>query len=471
MSTVETRVRPVPVREGQLPKIDPETKRYIDLQGQAWVTRKFLKNSFRVQYRQMQELFTGVPILQGQSGANHTPLLNEAQAEKILQEHGFQKKGSIPEVDRNTREFIGLEGDIWAVRTNIEKNLGLSPNKVKTVLGKTPFIEGLDARGRKTKLYSQNHVVALLQGFKETPLMDEGWFTNNKLGKELGRSNQTVKSIADKYRLDHPEWFVRRRLPRIKRIVDVYAPELVARIREDSAKVKEAPEGWMTNRSLSKLLGVTHRTMQKLTKQYRDSHPEWFGLFLKGKITEHYSPELVLELTKQAETRFNLEIPPDGWMTVSTIQRSLQEENISVVAYDTILKLKEKYKKTNPEWAHLYMEPQRRGVFEYVAPELVAIIKNELRSIGSTPQEGWQTTTKVAEMLGVDFYKIRKIADQIQTTHPEWFRDFLRPGGKYLYYSPEAIIEIGKILKEKFSGKISPEEARGELQKLVEVKS
>ena len=71
---------------------------------------------------------------------------------------------------------------------------------------------------------------------------------------------------------------------------------IVRKLNEDM--IREAPEGWMTNRAVAEKLGKGEVKVKKEAENLRENHPEWFKWFLdSGKHrAEHYSPELIGEL-------------------------------------------------------------------------------------------------------------------------------------------------------------------------------
>lgn len=139
-----------------------------------------------------------------------------------------------------------------------------------------------------------------LDAVSEAP---EGWMNNGGLARKLGTHETTVKKIAEIYREVYPEWF-REYCYAKRKTSEFYAPELVRIITEKHEarlSVPEAPEGWICNYPLSKRLGVAQATTEKIADNYRESNPEWFTEFRDrtGKVSEHYSPELV-EVIKKA---------------------------------------------------------------------------------------------------------------------------------------------------------------------------
>ena len=123
--------------------------------------------------------------------------------------------------------------------------------------------------------------------------------TNLKLSKELHKTKQSVKKIANKYRESNPEWFIiYKSASGIK--AEHYSPELVAIIEQEINKYKSAPEGWMTNTEFVRNFKKGKNTIKKIADKYRDSNPEWFKFYLvRGQLREHYSPEFIAVIQKR----------------------------------------------------------------------------------------------------------------------------------------------------------------------------
>lgn len=243
--------------------------------------------------------------------------------------------------------------------------------------------------GRIVTLYSpelSNKVREELSATKEAP---DGWVTINSLAKFLSAAKDTVSLIAEQYRDDHPEWFSHfRTASGGKRPSQHYSPELV---REIATKIKSrhnletAPPGWETMASLIRKLkkagtkGTSYNFLRGRVESLTEVHPEWMQFYVSGRNKRSMyfvSPELVS--TVIAEVKGS--IAPKGWLTNYGLRKMLQKD----------------------------------------------------------------------ENLHVDARTINRLAAQVQHEHPEWFREFFAQGGRTSYYSPEAINEIATLFKDHF---------------------
>lgn len=153
-------------------------------------------------------------------------------------------------------------------------------------------------RGRLFEYYSPELSAIILKDLSQYTNPPEGWVNNKSLAKQLGKSEKFVRTKGERYRAKHSEWFQIFRengsAPR-----EYYSPELVSLLENESLRYSSAPEGWHTNNGIARQLGVSARRIAKIVNEFRDSHPNFFDYYLDdvGKRCEHYSPELIKEIT------------------------------------------------------------------------------------------------------------------------------------------------------------------------------
>ena len=128
----------------------------------------------------------------------------------------------------------------------------------------------------------------------------EGWMNARGLSEIFKRSWLTIKRIINTYRQSNPEWFGMYDEAAGKN-VEHYSPKLIEVIKKELEGRKKAPEGWMNIYGLSKILGRNEFTIKKIINTYRQSNPEWFGMYdgADRQNTEHHSPELIKLITEQ----------------------------------------------------------------------------------------------------------------------------------------------------------------------------
>lgn len=140
---------------------------------------------------------------------------------------------------------------------------------------------------------------------EKTPAPD-GWLTNTGLAAKLNTHIQTTERIANLHRVGHPEWFSSEYVDKKNKKAEHFAPKLVEIITKELSDKTPAPTGWITNGNLSKTSGSAFKTIQKIAKPYRTSHPEWFSDKYSDKTnkpTEHFAPELVDIIIKEINER------------------------------------------------------------------------------------------------------------------------------------------------------------------------
>lgn len=446
-----------------LPRVDRETKRYTDLQGRAWVTRKFLIDNFVVDYKQISKHLTVIPTLPGiATSRQRVTLFNEAEAERALLERGFERRKPMPQVAKDTRDYVDSEGNSWTTEKNLARGFGISQYRAGSLLKDARFIEGRGASGRKVRLYNRADFADFYKRFNDIPAQRKDWKTISELQKKFGRSSSRLRARLGEYRESHPEWFATVKTSKRKSVRETYSPELITRFKADLAK-RQAPKGWQTHKSVAQELGATEQTVRRFAKRHKEAHPNWFGIYSGVKRpTEYLSPELIKELAREARERLNLEPAPEGWETMGSLRGKLRNEGLKGGGSDKALKDKiANYAKDHPESTHTYLNPGSHIAENYVSPELAVHIREGLKEI--TAPEGWHHAFDLAkkiagddpEKINLSHQRIERIARQLKKDHPEWFRRYIAKGGMMTHFSPEAVAEITKNLKLLESQKVS----------------
>jgi hypothetical protein len=153
-------------------------------------------------------------------------------------------------------------------------------------------------RGRLFEYYSPELSAIILRDLSQYTNPPEGWVNNRSLAKQLGKSEKFIRTKGERHRAEHPEWFqIFRENGSASR--EYYSPELVSLLENESLRYSSAPEGWNTNNGIARQLGISARRIAKIVNEFRDSHPNFFDYYLDnvGKRCEHYSPELIKEIT------------------------------------------------------------------------------------------------------------------------------------------------------------------------------
>ncbi len=343
-----------------------------------------------------------------------------------------------------------------------------------------------------------------------TEKVPEGWLTNKGLSNEFSCAQEIISQIIDPYKETHPEWF-KDYLDQGNRTFQFCHPDLVAIVREVMKQRGEpAPEGWMTNSMVADGLGVVRKTFEKITDEYRVTHPEWFKDYLprRGPIREHLHPELIKIIRTEIGKRENA---PEGWYTASEIKKEVGYRNIvdnisdkyrgvhpewfksyfnkaqreseyfhpdlveqirketrmlgelapeewrtaTALAIEldssssTIARMADRYKKTNPEWFLMALSQKNRIMAEHFHPDLVVALRDDYAKREQAPP-GWSNCSRLAEHLDVSFNLVDKTAESFEAAHPEWFAEYLdRVKKKVIFYSPELVEEITKRIRER----------------------
>ncbi|MCC7469977.1 MAG: DEAD/DEAH box helicase family protein [Bacteroidetes bacterium] len=225
------------------------------------------------------------------------------------------------------------------------------------------------AGSKPTLHYNPDLVTILKKQFSRKERAPDGWMTHiqiSRLGSVRGERG-VVKTAAESYRQDHPEWF--KMYMSGVHYYEHYHPDLVEILKKLLAP-KEAPlEGWMNAGQISEIpeVCVTRAEIRKFAETYRESNLEWFKVYHSGSFTvDYYHPDLVMVLK---EKFFRKEVPY-GWMTANEVS-----ELHDVVSNDTGIKQRaETFRIEHPHW-FANLRAKNRRFTEHYHPDLVKILK------------------------------------------------------------------------------------------------
>lgn len=299
--------------------------------------------------------------------------------------NGFEVEFYAPEFIVQVRKIVDArefapEG--WVANNAVAAELGLNFNTVKKITEallvdhpewkKEYFISGF----RKTWFYHPDLIKAIRLHVESMESAPDGWMVNRQLATKLGVAKATVAKFANTYRAEHRDWFVTYR-DHTHQEREHYHPDLVKEVEVHLGGREAAPVGWQITMELANRLGRDFYTVQKLAEQLGDSHEDWFRDYVlpNGRVTVHYHPELVEKITQHISSR---EVAPESWRTLSILANELK------VDFSTVKRIRDKYKKTHPEWLRQF-ESHRGKMFEYIHPDLVHIIREDIKGRKLSP--------------------------------------------------------------------------------------
>ncbi len=317
----------------------------------------------------------------------------------------------------------------WKTNTALADELNFHIETISNIANKyrkdNPeyFKEFKIKKGSVFEHYSPELLEIITQKVKEIPQAPEGWGVQKRLSLELQTNQSMIRTIANKYRKTNPEYFKEFKNKK-NVVVEHCSPELVEIITKEVKKFKEipqAPEGWVTNDSLAITLGVSPVKISRIVDNYRKTDPEYFCEFrTKTGILEHYSPQLIILATKEVKKFKDIPQAPEGWITNRALHLLLG------VHPNTILKIANNYRSTNPEYFCIY-KSETGNLREYYSLKLVEVIKKELEekniNINEAP-ENWQPKEDLSQKTGASVDDINKILAKYRKQFPDKFGKF-----------------------------------------------
>lgn len=250
------------------------------------------------------------------------------------------------------------------------------------------FKDYLDSGGHPRKHYSPDFIALITQESKQYEKSTKDWQTSKELARQTGRDKKTIAQLANRFKKDHAEWSGMY-FDSAGNIREHYSPELVSLIMEANSP----PERWKTTRVLVNRLGKSFETIRKLARRLNavqeDQIKQYFDS--NGIYQDHYSPELVNLITKEANQYHS---PPDNWMTNNSLARLLQRD------FAVIRRRALNYRTTHAEWFGTYCD-SIGNLREHYAPELVAEITRtlEVKTASDSPISPEQANEQLRRLL------------------------------------------------------------------------
>jgi hypothetical protein len=302
------------------------------------------------------------------------------------------------------------------------------------------FKEYLGRNGVMVEHYSPELVLKIEEALGGLEIAPEGWMVANNIARELHSSFIRVTSIADGYRINHPEWF-KEYLDKKNRVGEHYSSELVLEIEKVLSSQEKVPDGWETLGFLSKQLLVSERKVKNITNKYVADHPEWFKKYVSktGQLREYYSPELIDVIREQIALEIE---PPAGWVIAKKLALEFSRGTPS------IQRIADQFREGHPEWFKEYLSSNNQMI-EHYSPELILEIKKILET-QEKPPAGWLVRKNLSDELNQHLRKIDAIANKYRTSHPEWFHEYLdKREHMREHFSPELVEKIKEELENK----------------------
>jgi SNF2 family DNA or RNA helicase/ubiquinone/menaquinone biosynthesis C-methylase UbiE len=357
-------------------------------------------------------------------------------------------------------ESLEAAPDGWRTIRGLSDELGVAYSLVKRVaelhrdqhpewFGEYMFRNNNGTPVRAARHYSPELTQLVCDTLTAIEQAPEGWQANQRASEDIGIAPQTLAISADQYRESNPEWFKQYKSSQ-GRVFEYYSPELLEVLAHEVNSTKKAEDGWKSNSALARAARASQVTVQEIADRYRSTNPEWFQLLKgpNGRVYEHYHPELVATIqTHLLESR---DLPPDGWMTSSSLAKQLGVDRAFID------RVANPYRGEHSEWFQVYTFRSTKGgrLAEHYSPELVKLVTLETEHI-LNKSEGWKTCTNLVEDIGFGYQAISRLADRYRSTNPEWFSKLRSNKGKITeHYAPQ-LVEI--IVDEFSQHELAPE--------------
>lgn len=143
-----------------LPRVDKETNKYVDENGESWVILKSFR--YKVGIR-TENLLDGIRSIRGRDRSNHiVPLYSELDIQTKV-----SSRLSLPQIDEGNGRYTDQDGDTWITPSKLVEESGVSSTVVYRGIRETKasVITGRDKLGRVRSLYREQDIKTFLANF------------------------------------------------------------------------------------------------------------------------------------------------------------------------------------------------------------------------------------------------------------------------------------------------------------------
>jgi hypothetical protein len=311
------------------PELIVELKRQgetIDHAPDGWLSVKEIEKALKKDYSWVLPRVKKILI------ANPTWLPKKFAHSKKNTTYLFYPPELIVELKRQA-EAIGPAPDGWLPLKEIENIVGKSEawltSRIERLITKHPQWEAevfLSQTHKELFHYPPQLINALKIEAEVLERAPEGWLTLTGIENVSGKSASWIKKRVKEIAKANPTWGIKDYLDAGGHKLPHYAPEFITELNRQAEMYKEAPEGWVTFGTIPVEIGKSKLWIRPRVNKLVLNHPEWAAknfLDKTGKIAEHYSPDLMIELKKLAEKDV---IAPEGWKQIKLMAKVLSRD-------------------------------------------------------------------------------------------------------------------------------------------------
>ncbi|MEI6352437.1 MAG: hypothetical protein WCO35_00670 [Candidatus Nomurabacteria bacterium] len=321
----------------------------------------------------------------------------------------FEKQKSEMKPDLEGKEKVPLKKEGWESAFSLFKITNLKQNWIEDFVEKyrinhSEWFEIQRVRGYAVEHYSPD-LISIIKKYQEdnrgkftSDLKLKGWKEQTFIYKKLKLQYRSFNRLAEKYRIDNPDWF---ETP-IDSKIELYSEDFLKKITEDVNAQKDYvlkfpfnKSGWNRPQFLAGKTGEFGNTIIDLANKLGANNPEWFEkqYFFSANDLKHKNPLLGIfyhpDLSKKIEDYIkdknlkmeNIPETKNGWINAYNLSKILEKYKVSV---ERIKKFAENYRSTHLEW----FEDQKKPVLkkgkkiyvnysEHYHPDLVRLIEEQ----------------------------------------------------------------------------------------------
>lgn len=360
---------------------------------------------------------------------------------------------------KNAKEKLQPPIEGWFSIASIEDELNISRPTLRRFIneyrGNNPdyFRVFKREQGQIVEYLSPELVAIIKQQAKDDQITadipPEDWVTEREAARLLKVDRKTIRRFAASYRENHPDMFGKFK-KRGGRVGEYISSTIIDELKRELDKVPLSGEGWVSPRVLALEFGISVAVVNTVVGRHRDAQPQQIQVLRDtkgGRIYKHFSPEFAALLREEIAT--SLTKPEEGWIDHRAIHTKLS------ISKTTVNKKLEEYRKTYPDLFRIFIdrEIQKSKIREYIAPEIVELLRNEVVGL-ETPPAGWINSSEIEQKFDIDAANVRYFVRRYRQSNPDYFKILV--GKRHhitQYFSPDLVEILKRYYKrsESFS--------------------
>lgn len=230
-----------------------------------------------------------------------------------------------------------------------------------------------------------------------------------------------------------------------------------------------APEGFLTANGIVRENDLKRRSVESRIKRLKKEGLIKGQKYLdeRGLLRDFYSPDEINQICDSLVELNSLEIAPEGWMTITTLQKEKNWKNKTKI-FNLIRNLEEDGEIEGVKYRHDNVVGNGKPDIFYSPIDISRICRVAECSVGTKKKkapEDYMTIRGMSYAFGINNKTLKEKIDNIDDIEGSEFAD--EHGNNRIYYSPEQQEQI-RLMIEDYLEKSEPPDGYMPIKKMIE---